>query len=597
MIGERAESSEPLDGLRLAVLSNRFESIVRKMTNTLFRTARSGVINSARDFSCCILTGEGDLLATAESLPIHILSGPELIAEAMKERHPELRAGDAFLHNSPYHGNSHAADHCVLVPVIDHDGHHRFTVLVKAHVADCGNSSPTSYSPASRDVYEEGALLFPCVQLQQDYRYLEDILRLCEVRIRVPEQWLGDNLGMVGAARVGERELLELGDEEGWDTLGSYARQWFDYSERLMDQAISELPAGRVTAVSTHDPFPGIPEGLSIRATVETRPQEGTIEVDLRANPDCVPCGLNLSEATARTAAMVGVFNSIGPGIPANAGSYRRLRILLRENCVAGIPRHPASCSLATTGVADRVANAVQRGMAELGDGIGMAEAGPCTPPSSGVISGRDPRHDGAPFLNQLVLGMTAGQAGPSNDGWLNLAHVGNAGLMLRDSSEIDELRHPIRIWIDRIERDTEGAGRNRGAPSARVEFGPVDTSIEVMWASDGNLNSALGARTGGAGAPASQFKRDQAGVVTDLPAVGRISLEPGESIVSLSAGGGGYGSPLERTPDRVGHDVREGWISPERSREIYGVVVDGAGEVDVTATDELRSALKEEED
>lgn len=139
-----SEGHPSLGGLRLAVISNRFESIVRRMTNTLFRTARSGVINSARDFSCCILTAEGDLLASAESLPIHILSGPDLIARTMAELHPELEAGDAFLHNSPYDGNSHAADHCVLVPVIDRDGVHRFTLLVKAHVADCGNSDPTS---------------------------------------------------------------------------------------------------------------------------------------------------------------------------------------------------------------------------------------------------------------------------------------------------------------------------------------------------------------------------------------------------------------------------------------------------------------------
>src|SRR5947199_10197336 len=103
-----------LDGVTLAVLTKRFEGVVRKMTNTLFRTARSGVINSARDFSCCVLTADAELLVAAESLPIHVMSGPDLIARTMTEYHPVLRAGDAFLHNSPYHGNSHAADHCIV---------------------------------------------------------------------------------------------------------------------------------------------------------------------------------------------------------------------------------------------------------------------------------------------------------------------------------------------------------------------------------------------------------------------------------------------------------------------------------------------------
>ena len=98
------------DGVRLAILSNRFEGIARKMANTLMRTGRSGVLNTARDFSCCVITREDELLATAESLPIHVLSGPDLMAKSMKEFHPDFRRGDAFLHNSPYHGCSHPAD-------------------------------------------------------------------------------------------------------------------------------------------------------------------------------------------------------------------------------------------------------------------------------------------------------------------------------------------------------------------------------------------------------------------------------------------------------------------------------------------------------
>ena len=105
----------------------------------------------------------------------------------MKEFHPVLKRGDAFLHNSPYHGNSHAADHTILIPVIDDDGVHRFTVLTKAHQADCGNALPTTYMGAAVDVYAEGALIFPAVKVQEDYRDIEDIVRMCEMRIRVPE--------------------------------------------------------------------------------------------------------------------------------------------------------------------------------------------------------------------------------------------------------------------------------------------------------------------------------------------------------------------------------------------------------------------------
>src|SRR5262252_6275412 len=208
-----------LNGAEMAILINRFEGIARKMTNTLYRTGRSGVLNRARDFSCCIVTADCELLATADSLPIHVLEGPNLMARAMRQFHPDLRPGDAFLHNSPYHGNSHAADHTIMVPVIDDDGVHRFTVFAKAHQADIGNSMPTTYTGNALDVYNEGALIFPAVQVQCDYQHIEDIIRMCRLRIRVPEQWWGDYLALIGAARIGERELLELGREAGWDVL------------------------------------------------------------------------------------------------------------------------------------------------------------------------------------------------------------------------------------------------------------------------------------------------------------------------------------------------------------------------------------------
>src|SRR6185312_8437989 len=153
------------DRVQMAILANRLETIARKMAHTLHRTGRSGLINTARDLSCCVVTANHELLTEAESLPSHVLVGPNLMSRWMVECHPVLRRGDAFLHNSPYHGNSHAADHTILVPVIDDDGVHRYTVLTKAHQADCGNALPTTYMGAAADVYAEGALIFPAVKV------------------------------------------------------------------------------------------------------------------------------------------------------------------------------------------------------------------------------------------------------------------------------------------------------------------------------------------------------------------------------------------------------------------------------------------------
>ncbi|MGO8800824.1 MAG: hydantoinase B/oxoprolinase family protein [Roseiarcus sp.] len=582
------DGSGALSGVQLAVLTARFEGIARKMANTLHRTGRSGILTIARDFSCIILTARHELLTAADSLPIHVLSGPEAMCKTMVENHPTLRRGDAFLHNSPYHGCTHPADHSILVPVIDDDGVHRFTVLAKGHQADCGNALPTTYMGAARDVYAEGALIFPAVKIQSDYEHRMDLIRMCQMRIRVPEQWWGDYLATLGSARVGEREILALGREVGWETLAAYVREWFDYSEKRMCAAIRSIPKGRLTRSSRHDPFPGTPaDGVEIKVTVEVDPDAAMIDVDLRDNPDCMSNGLNLSEACARSAPMIGIFNSIDPTVPKNKGSFRRIRIHLRENCAVGVPRHPTSCSVATTNLADRVANPVQGALAELADGLGLAEAGACIPASSGVISGF---HDGRSFVNEVYLGCTGGAGAPSADGWLTIMHVGNAGMCYQDSIEVDELRHPILVHARRLVPDTEGAGRFRGALGAYSEFSPLDCEMTVAYVSDGNHNPAKGVRGGLSGAPSSQFLKRSDGALEAMPGCAEVVVRPGEAMVSISCGGGGYGSPRERAPERVVEDVREGWVSRARAASVYAVALSSDLQIDEAMTAQLRS-------
>ena len=586
-IAQPAPDPGPLvDRVLMAVLTKRLEGIAAKMHNTLLRTARSGVINTGRDFSCCILTGDAELLAFGESLPIHVMVGADMMARSMMEFHPELELGDAYLHNSPYHGCSHAADLSVLVPIIDEAGVHRFTVVAKAHQADIGNSVPTTYHAAARDVYEEGALIFPAVKVQDGYRDVDDIVRMCMLRIRVPEQWRGDYLAALGATRIGERELLALGAEYGWETLEEYVQLWFDYSEQRMEAAIRHLPSGQSSAVSVHDPFPGTPpQGVVIRSTVTVDAAGGRIEVDLRDNPDEMPSGLNVSESCTRTAAMVGIFNSLDQSVPPNAGSFRRIGIHVREGCVVGRPSHPTSCSVATTNVADRILNGTQRAISKLGDGFGMAEAGPVQSMGAPVISGHDPRRGGAPFVNQLCLGDTLGPASPHEDGWLTIGHIGAAGLCFWDSVEVDELAHPIRVHERRIEPDGEGPGKFCGAPPSRIQFGPVGCSLQAVGGCDGRINRALGARGGLPGVPTRNYHRVRDGKRVELGGWCDVVVEDGESIIGISAGGAGYGSPFERDPKRVEHDVREGLVSIERAREVYGVVFTEDGGVDAQAT------------
>ncbi|MBK5232867.1 MAG: hydantoinase B/oxoprolinase family protein [Thermoleophilia bacterium] len=593
------EETKTIDGVLLAVLANRMESVVREMTNTLLRSGRSAVLNTARDFSCSLITSENELLASAEGLPVHVI-GTELLAKAMTELHPEFSEGDAYLHNDPYLGNTHAADHAILVPVF-YEGEHVFTACAKAHQADCGNALPTTYMPGARDVYEEGALIFPCVTVQRDYQDNEDIIRMCRRRIRVPEQWYGDYLATLGAARIAERRLKDLCAKYGLETVRAFVREWFDYSERRITQAIQELPTAEVVGSATHDPYVGVPDGIPLKVEMSIDGEGGRIEIDLRDNPDNYPGGLNESQACATNNVITGVFNSIDPDVPHNAGSFRRISVKLREGCVAGIPEFPHSCSMATTNVADRLVCLTQAAFATLGEGLGLAEGGLGMGISYGVISGKDERYGGAPYINQIFLGSTGGPGGPEADGWPTYYLPVAASLMYHDSTEIDEQKYPLQVWEKRLIRDSAGAGRQRGGLGSKVIYSCKNEPMTVAYSVDGHENPPRGVRGGKGGKPADAWKLNEAGDRTDVEMVDAIEIEPNVRLVSITPGGGGYGDPLTRAPALVCHDVSEGWVSEEEARSSYGVVLVGveAGrqrrQVDEDATRHLREALEED--
>lgn len=585
-----------LDPVLLAVISNRLDTIVREMENTLLRTGRSAVLNMARDFSCALITGDNRLLASAEGLPVHVI-GMEYVAEAVTDLHKDIRDGDAFLHNDPYLGNTHPADHVILVPIIV-DGIHLFTAAAKAHQADCGNANPTTYMPFARDVYEEGSLIFPAVRVQRDYKDNDDIIRMCRQRIRVPDQWYGDYLAMIGSARIGESRLKDLTARYGVEVMQQFVEEWFDYSERRVAHVISQMPKGKIIGKGLHDPLGPLSEGIPINVEVSIDPDAGMIDIDLTDNIDCVPAGVNESRACATNNVMTGVFNSIDPDIPHNAGTFRRIRVHLRENCIVGMPRFPHSCSVATTNVGERLVVTTQKAFADAWDGYGRAEGACGIGPGFAVVSGNDWRRNNEPYVNQKFLGSQGGPAGPEIDGWLTYGNSVTNGLMFRDSVEIDEQKYPIRVKEIRVRKDSEGAGRRRGAPGFEVAYGPKHDVMRAFYVTDGYHFPPRGVRGGLDAAPSLPFRITRDGERIPLPPISSQDLEAGELLAHLLSGGGGYGEPLDREPERVRDDVLSGFITLERAREVYGVLftsdsMSDALTVDPDATNAWREELR----
>ena len=589
MNDKRANTNE-LSPMLLAVLSNRFDGVVREMTNTMLRTGRSAVINSARDFSCGITTADNELFATAEGLPAHTY-GLNLQTAAMCRFHDDIAEGDAYLHNDPYSGNSHPADHTLIVPVF-WEGEHLFNVCAKAHQADIGNSLPTTYHAAARDIYEEGALIFPAVRVQRHFGMQQDIIRMCQRRIRVPDYWYGDFLSMLGSARTGEKRIHDICRKYGRDVIKRFVTQWFDYSEQRMRQAIAALPAATIRRESFHDPIPPFrTTPIPVRVKITIEPEAGCIELDLTENIDCMDNGLNLSEACSISNSVAGIYNCLPSDIPRNGGSYRCIRMKLRDGAAIGRPRFPHSCSVATTNVSERLLNNVQAALADLGEGAGLAEGGLGMGTGFSVISGKDARHADHAYVNQLIIGNNGGPASPVCDGWITYGIPVVAGLMYRDSVEISELSYPIHYREMRLCQDTMGPGRFRGAPGLILTFGPSEHPMTVVFAADGQVNPARGVRGGGQGNVGRMELIDEAGQVTRMPNVGQFELRKGQWLRGIDTAGGGYGDPLQREPRRVLEDVLERYVTAGHAREVYGVVLSGSADDETLAVDETATA------
>lgn len=582
------------DPVELAIMGNRLDAIVREMTSTVILTANSSVIGMARDFSCSILSSDHDIIGVAEALPVHAF-GSNLQGQAMENFHPGFKEGDAFLNNDPYNGNTHAADHTILVPVF-FEGEHLFTSVVKCHQADCGNSVPTTYFAAATDVYNEGALVFPMVQIQKDFTDNEDIIRMCKARIRVPDQWYGDLQSALAAARTGERSLKKFAEKFGAERVKAFVKAWLDYSERRAAAAIAKLPPATLERRGKLDELGEfLPDGVEIFVKITIDPAEQRAIVDLRDNLDCVNAGVNLCQATATGMAITGIVNCLEHDLPLNSGTFRRIEVLLRENCVVGIPKFPHSASTSTTLLADVICNTAQSSISELGDGYGLSESNMFLGVSTGVISGKDERVGDEDYVNQLFLMGGGGPASATADGIDTFTVIAGAGLCYRDSVEISEQRLPLIVKSMKLVPGTAGAGRQRGGVATRTEFGPRGNEMVVMQVTNGVSTGPRGVQKGHDAYPGANIKVHADGTEEVLPGYLHTVLQPGETIVGFDSGGGGYGDPASRDPQAVLYDVAEGYETVERARDIYRVAVlldaEGfASGIDEAETARLRS-------
>jgi len=583
-----------IDLFTMVVLRRRFEAIIREMVYALFRSGRSGVLNTAMDFSCSLTDADFQSVSVALGLPVHV-GAIDLIPRAVAAKFGgDIRPGDCFVNNSAYHGNTHCGDFTLCAPVFL-DGELAFYTMARAHLGDIGFPTPTTYGPGSKDVYQEG-LILPCVRIQRDNGDIAEVIDICRGNIRAPEQFYGDYLACLAAVRTGEKRLKELCAKYGRDVVLTFLKKYQDYAETMCIDAIRKLPAGRVSKTIFYDsPLDTYPDGIPITADMTIDPEAAEIHIDLTRNIDNLPLGINMSESTTLASCRMNVLAQLGPDIPRCAGSFRRIKVKMREGAAIGKPRFPAATSSATTHLCHAFGSHVQALFAEIADGRGAAYGTIALPGSCSVVSGEDFRHDGRRFVNQVIIGYWGGPALPKHDGWLTYGSSSSQGILWQSSIEIVEQQQPILVEALAIRVDGGGAGRHEGAPGAYCVFRSRGNPVNFSVGAAARDFPPPGVRGGAAGGATRIAKRHADGTETELPPAGDVQINPGEALVSYGCGGGGYGDPLERDPERVLESFREGWITPARVAA-YGVVLDERGNslaVDREKTASLRASME----
>jgi len=587
-----------LDPITFAVVQSKVNSIVHETLVATWKSGHSTMLNAGRDFSVTICDSKCRLVSIAEGLPVHVMTS-NMAVEPIAKLFDDIAPGDVFLNNSPYYGGAHHADYNYMAPVFN-EGKLMFWVILREHQHDVGGPSHTTYFPYAKDVYEEG-LHWPCVRLRRNYKDIKDVIRIALQAIRCPDVWYANYVGALGALSVAERRLGEILTKYGNDVIGQWIEEWMDYGDRAMTNEIRSLPKGTWEYETRGDPLSYAPEGVYYKAKLTIDPDAAIITIDLSECQDQVEGGINLTEAMSKCVAMEGLFWCLDPTLPHNSGAFSHIKCNLREGSVAGIPKFPVGTSVSTCSWADRVANMSMALMAQVDPRKGSAEGG-LFGHAWAVVSGNDPRRKGEYYQDELYFAQGGGPGTDGYDGWVDWASAANQGATYIESVEAHELHYPHMVDKEEVAIDSVGAGEYNGSPGIDVIYYPVDAPFTVAGFFEGGYFPHLGALGGEPGTlnKACVIDLKTRETVKEVGTIDIVEVKEGQALFATGNSGAGFGNPLERDPERVRIDVQKGWVSVEKARNTYGVVVSGSDPeeftVDYEATRILREQKREEQ-
>lgn len=568
-----------IDSIEMEVLRNALASIVDSMALTVMRTAHSGVVKDAMDYSTGLCDRDGTVIAQGLTIVLHLGSFPNAVAAVLRDFEGDINPGDVFILNDPYlAGGIHLPDIYVIRPVFHEDSLEAFAVVV-AHHTDVGGIVPGSNSTDSTEIYQEG-LRIPALKLFHRGEPDRAVHSLLSANVRLPDKVLGDLNAQVTAAATGARDYLALANRFGVGKVRRFGSALLDYAERAARNEIRAMPNG-VASFTTYVDADNIEQGpVKVHATVTVSGDQ--IIADFDGTSEQVPAGINSPLPFSRAGVFGAVRLLLDPAIPLCDGYTRAITVVAPPGTVVN-PVSPAACGArGITGF--RVMECVLGALAQLipdrvpADGEG----------GNSIISigGTDSR--GMPFgYVDLIAGARGG--GPMADGAEGVPHPG--ANISSTSIEIAESELPIRIEEYEMVPDSGGAGKRRGAMAQRRTVRLLEGNATLQLRSDKRKHRPYGLQGGADGAPSSNVLKRADGSVVDLPTLAVEPMSAGDVIAHTFPSGAGWGHAFEREPTLVLNDVLSGKVSVEAAATDYGVVVNPETEtVDEAGTLRLRS-------
>ena len=574
------QATTKVDPIRFEVVRNALVEATEEMASALRRSAYSTNIKTRQDFSCAFFDRKLRTVAQSFSQPNHLGSLVETVPRALAHYGLEnLVEGDGIIVNNPYTGGVHLNDICLISPVY-YEGEVFGYVACLAHHVDVGGGAPASIG-AFQEVYQEGVII-PPVKLVRDGQIDRDIFELIMAQVRAKRETAGDFRAQIAANNTGIRRLTALLDRLGPETVALYIDELIAYTDRRTRADLAQLPKGIYTADGylDSDGYTDEPVHLVVKVVID---DEGVL-FNFTGSDAQRRAPVNSTYAQTHSGAAFVLKCLMDPDVPVNAGFYRNVHMVAPEgtvvNCTAP---HPVVGGWETQ---IRLADLIFKALAQA-----IPERVPAG--TEGMIchsgfGGTDPYRDETYCFLETMAGGYGGRATSDGPDAVQPHGKNTANAPIEET----ELNYPVRIIRYELVEDSEGPGKHRGGLGLRRDylFPDHETSFTILadrerWGPHGLFGGLAGRK--------AYYLLNPDGAATELGSKVTVQLKPDEVISYRTCGGGGYGPPEERDPQNVLRDVRDGKVSIERARQLYGVAVNTEDwTVDSEETARLRSAF-----